>query len=303
MGLFSKKPPCAICGGKVGFFLPMKIEGEYICDDCAGKIDMPDDMKNALTMESLREYLSFYGENRQLASQFQVSAQVGLSPFRGESVFDFENRLFCMDPDLKKLVFHGEAIRGFTISEDRAVIFEGTPQGLKCHESGTIAKVQLMAPQAAMIQMQRRMEREQQMRDQMDGDKDGQNRSIYHEYVDFPEPFKNFNINIRLHHPYYSCIAFKHSGPTILGSDPDIPGYIREYEEDFERMRFLADALMRVAFPGARYLDSGAPAAAAGIPVQPVDTISEIKKYKELLDGGIITQDEFDAKKRQLMGI
>ena len=29
----------------------------------------------------------------------------------------------------------------------------------------------------------------------------------------------------------------------------------------------------------------------------------EIKKYKELLDSGIITQEEFDAKKKQLLGL
>ena len=29
----------------------------------------------------------------------------------------------------------------------------------------------------------------------------------------------------------------------------------------------------------------------------------EIKKYKELLDAGIITQEEFDAKKKQLLGL
>ncbi len=34
-----------------------------------------------------------------------------------------------------------------------------------------------------------------------------------------------------------------------------------------------------------------------------MDKISAIKGYKELLDSGIITQDEFDAKKKQLLGI
>lgn len=29
----------------------------------------------------------------------------------------------------------------------------------------------------------------------------------------------------------------------------------------------------------------------------------ELKKYKELLDMGVITQDEFDAKKKQLLGL
>ena len=29
----------------------------------------------------------------------------------------------------------------------------------------------------------------------------------------------------------------------------------------------------------------------------------ELKKYKELLDSGVITQEEFDAKKKQLLGL
>ena len=34
-----------------------------------------------------------------------------------------------------------------------------------------------------------------------------------------------------------------------------------------------------------------------------VSAADELKKFKELLDSGIITQDEFDAKKKQLLGI
>ena len=33
------------------------------------------------------------------------------------------------------------------------------------------------------------------------------------------------------------------------------------------------------------------------------DSITEIKKYKELLDAGIITQEEFETKKKQLLGL
>ena len=29
----------------------------------------------------------------------------------------------------------------------------------------------------------------------------------------------------------------------------------------------------------------------------------ELKKYKDLLDSGVITQEEFDEKKKQLLGI
>ena len=34
-----------------------------------------------------------------------------------------------------------------------------------------------------------------------------------------------------------------------------------------------------------------------------VDNITEIKKYKELLDSGIITQEEFDKKKKELLNV
>ena len=33
------------------------------------------------------------------------------------------------------------------------------------------------------------------------------------------------------------------------------------------------------------------------------DATSEIKKYKQLLDEGIITQEDFEAKKKQLLGL
>ena len=33
------------------------------------------------------------------------------------------------------------------------------------------------------------------------------------------------------------------------------------------------------------------------------DEADQLKKYKELLDSGVITQEEFDAKKKQLLGL
>ena len=39
------------------------------------------------------------------------------------------------------------------------------------------------------------------------------------------------------------------------------------------------------------------------VTISPLSGADEIKKYKELLDAGIITQEEFDAKKKQLLGL
>ncbi len=46
-----------------------------------------------------------------------------------------------------------------------------------------------------------------------------------------------------------------------------------------------------------------APISFANIPAVSFSETEEIKKYKELLDSGIITQEEFDAKKKQLLGL
>ena len=42
---------------------------------------------------------------------------------------------------------------------------------------------------------------------------------------------------------------------------------------------------------------------APSVTVNQVSAADELKKFKELLDSGIITQDEFDTKKKQLLGL
>ena len=56
-----------------------------------------------------------------------------------------------------------------------------------------------------------------------------------------------------------------------------------------------------------RRSNAAAPAAQAAQPVQAaapaVDTVAELQKYKMLMDTGVITEEEFAAKKKQLLGI
>lgn len=44
-------------------------------------------------------------------------------------------------------------------------------------------------------------------------------------------------------------------------------------------------------------------AAAKGQNTPAISAADELKKFKELLDSGVITQEEFDAKKKQLLGL
>ena len=69
-------------------------------------------------------------------------------------------------------------------------------------------------------------------------------------------------------------------------------------------MEQLARALMEVAFPGApeqgmTQNTMGQPAASASS----ADVVEEIKRFKTLMEQGILTEEEFTSKKRQLLGI
>ena len=56
--------------------------------------------------------------------------------------------------------------------------------------------------------------------------------------------------------------------------------------------------------PGAQEIYDGVETARPQVaPAQASDPIQEIQKYKQLFDAGVITEADFTAKKKQLMGI
>lgn len=299
MGLFTKKEPCAICGGKVKGLLPWKIEGQYVCDSCHGVVDVQKD-KEDMTMEQFRQYRAFREENQALKDQFTISQKVDFGAFDTKLVFDFDHRLFCMDQHLGKTVFRGGEIKSFVIQEDGAPIFEGGPQGLVRYESIVPERLTMMAPQLNQILMQKQLE------DQLNVGRDPDHRPAPRFY-DIPEPFKKFQVSIYVDHPYWSLLECDRSGPTFDNDYPDVNDYMNRYQEGYWLMENLAQCLMTVAFPDAPAEDAQQGAqqetqpAAAAAPAQ--DAVSQLKQYKQLLDDGVITQADFDAKKKQLMGL
>ena len=102
---------------------------------------------------------------------------------------------------------------------------------------------------------------------------------------------KSMQIRISLNHPCETqiIIAFETKGGIKAG------GY------DYNKFKAEADNTFS-------FLDSlcaKAKAAASATPSQPsaASSADEILKFKNLLDSGIISQEEFDAKKKQLLGL
>ena len=306
MGLFSKKPPCPICGGKIPLILPSKIEGEYICNNCYNKIDMDADKESNLTMQGFREYLAFYNQNQILKDQFVVSERIDFGLWDTKIIFDYQNKLFCMSKNPDKTVFEGSQLKSFTIREDSTPLFEGSAAGIRRYASTVTERVMAMAPQIAQVAANKRMAR---TLDRLDDGK--ANNSVPMQYFDVPEPFQAFNVELHFDHSYWMVLKCDMDGPRFDNTLPDVNNYLRSYQQSIEEMEKLVAALRTVAFPeapeqsvgpgmagmGTMYMSMVSPAAA------PADAIEEIKKYKALMEDGVISQQEFEAKKKQLLGI
>lgn len=344
MGLFDKREPCAICGGKVKALFPWKVEGQLVCNACHGVLDIPEEMQKDISMAKFVEYRNFREENHKLKDIFNVGLKVDFGWLDDKIMFDFTNKLMCLDKNLDKTIFEGGQIRSFTIREDAYSLFEGSPAGLMCYPSSVPDRVMAMAPQINQYRMQEQMRRNMEMmRDMRDGDND---RTYYGSSTfDIPEPFNKFVVEIQMEHPYWRTLTLDTSGPSFSSTDPDVNDYMNSYQERSNTMRQLAQALMDVAFPGAPVQQMGngmggmygaagmgGMYGAAGMGVQnmygaagmgaqtmnrsvpmggqpvmnssmPVDAVAEIQRFKALMDQGIISEAEFEAKKRQLLGL
>ncbi len=228
MSIFSKKTPCFICGGKISWFLPTKIEGEYICGTCYRKIDMDADKASYLTMQEFKEYLVFYDQNQLLKEQFVITEQIDFGFWDTKIIFDYQNKLFCMSENLDRTVFEGKQLKSFTIKEDNALLFESSATGIKQYASTVPERAMATELQISQFMMNRQMTR-----------------------ALIPEPFQTFNVELHFDHPYWTVIKCDMDGPRFNNAHPDVNDYLNDYQRSIEEIKKLVAALNKVAFPGA----------------------------------------------------
>ncbi len=300
MGIFSKKPPCPICGGKISWFLPSKIEGEYICDACNNKIDMDDDKRDHLTIQGLRDYLAFYEQNLRMREQFVIDQRIDFGLWDTKIIFDYQNKRFCMSKNPDKTVFEGKQLKSFTVKEDRTPLFEGSAAGIRRYPSTATERAMAMAPQISQFKKSRQMART------LDKADDGKaNGSSPVQFFNVPEPFRTFNVELHFDHPYWTVVRCDMDGPHFDSTHPDVNSYLRDYQRSIGELEKLAAAFRSLAFPDAPelFVGLGTEHTAHMASVSSADAIEDIKKHKALMEDGVISPEEFDAKKKQLLGI
>lgn len=299
MGLFSsKKNPCAICGGATPRIFARMIEDRPLCSDCSGRIDMEPCLQDDLTLQSVKEHFVFLDENKALRNRFVISKKFDFGLIFGQKIIiDVESKLFCMSGAPDKMIFSGSHIKSFTIREDNEPLFEGSPAGLKRYTSKVPERLAALAPQIALLKMS------EQVSNQLD--RNGENKDTYRPSIDLPEPFEDFYVEIKLDHPYWRTIQFKVGGPDLSNTHPDLNNYLLQYDQTAAKLEELAFYLKDIAFPGVEEKFAGQTTSSqpAMTTATSVDSIGEIRRFKGLLEEGLITEEEYAAKKKQLLGI
>lgn len=312
MGLFeNKKKVCPICNRPTPRILPTRIQDMPICRECDDKIDLPSGMTGQMSLEDFRQYLDFYDQNKALRDIFSETYKMKFGVLGPIIILDTANRLFRLKDLDTSLVMEASDLKSFCILEDNVPLFEGEGDTLQCHSSGVPALVEGLAPQIAQFRMQQemyeqleRMEQELEERERMkNGGNAGTPYRVYSPTFDAPIPFKHFYVELTLTHPYWDGFRGKLKAPDFDRYNPSIDIYMQNYQEIVDQLHTLATNLMLLINPAAQEVYDVNDTPVAEQTVSAEDTLNEIQKYKSLLDSGIITEEEFAAKKRQLLGI
>lgn len=288
MGLFSNnKKPCPICGNATPRLLPTKVEGVPICKECDKKIDLPNGVLDSMTLDDFRRYIDFYNKNQVLRERFHPEYRFGFGAFNTQLVLDVTNGLFRLKDDESTIVFEKSALKSFRITEDKEPLFTGTAAGLVCAESKNPERVQYL--------------------DRTNEEWRERERELEFHKPEFREssPFRQFVVELELDHPYWKAYRNELDAPEFDDDYPSVDSFLHKYDEKVNELHTLARNLMQFIAPGAP--ETGAASAAQTVaPAQAggaSSTVEELKQYKALLDAGVLTEEEFAAKKRQLLGI
>ena len=320
MGLFSnKKKLCPFCEGPTPRIFPTKVEGMPICKECDAKLDLPVGKINEMSIADVEKYLAFYEENQSLRDQFTETYRY--TDCSGTLLLDTDNCLFRIGTKKEGLVMEPSNLKKFRILEGSKVLFEGTANGLKSYTSDVPERVRALEPALAQyrveLKMYERMEERRRMEEERAKARGEEIRHTYHPRpsLDVRRPFEEFYIEFELEHPYWESVRWTKVAPNFDYNYPSAERYIQNYEGEVEELHVMALNLMQVLNPMAQEvhtdeeaLGAGARAAVESRNENPAiasegDVFEQLQKYKSLMDAGIITEEEFTAKKRQLMGI
>lgn len=315
MGLFTNnKKLCPICGSPTPRLLASAVEGQNLCKECAAKIDLPDGVFNSMTLDDFREYIKCYDANKPLRDSFTETYRYDFGFFKGSLVLDMDHQLLRLGVVDGAFAMEPSDIKSFRILEDGEVLYEGEKGNFRSYKSNIKERLDELKPRIDEYRMLRHQyemmeEMRRNMEDSRRDDPDYRDRMTEPDF-NIPNPVEKFAVEITLEHPYWKRFYKETGAPKFNSDQPSTIDYLDDYTQKTEGLHALAQNLMQIIDPqvqeqvidlhAATQSTQSAPQAA---PVQAEDPTVALPKYKALLDAGVITEEEFAAKKKQLLGL
>ena len=266
MGLFSNEDkPCPVCGKPTPKLLATKIQGEPICGDCAVQIVVDSDVRKSWTMDDLKEHLRYRAENKERVENFQPTRTVDCGC---SMLIDDANRCFYLKKwsENNPPIISFDSIMGFELSMGWNVVEHwGKGMSRKPYQAPQLGVLGTLGALATAF----------------DRNEDKQRHS----------KSENVKVVLQLDDPYLK--KYELMDELVFGSDEF--GFARKLSIELARFNAVCDVVAAMAGSASASHTPAAPSAER--------TADDIIKYKSLLDAGVITQEEFDAKKKQLLGI
>ena len=313
MGLFTNnKKLCPICGSPTPRLLATSVEGQNLCKECAAKINLPDGVQDTMTLEDFRQYLQCYDANKPLRDSFAETYRYNFGFFKGALVMDLDHQLLRLGDNDAAFALEPADVKSFRILEDGEVLYEGEKGNFRSYKSDIKERLKELKPRIEEYKMLRHeyelmaeleRNREQNGRD----DRDFRDRVTEPDF-NVPNPVEKFAVEITLEHPYWKSFYKETGAPKFDTEHPSTIDYLDDYTQKTEELHALAQNLMQLIDPQTQEIivdpasvqKNAAPASAAA-PAE--DPTVALPKYKALLDAGVITEEEFAAKKKQLLGL
>lgn len=277
MGLFSKKE-CVRCGNKAGLLTRKKLaDDEYLCGDCVDECspELTSDDFRTMTADDVEEHIKSVQEDAERYRNEFVKTKI----FRTQMVLKNKDILYADDshgwwvnatrenPD----VFTYDQVASFRLDLDTSTKDDEDDKDKDLsllntlYESAALMSMRQQYPDMPIASPREQIER-----------------------MEFVVYLKN--------RPYISEVRIPVMD-ALVPSEGDIEG---GYETAYQLMNFFKSLSSWSGSQQAAVPSQAAPAAA----VSPApDMADQLLKLKQLLDAGILTQDEFDAKKKQILGL
>lgn len=266
LGIFSnKKKPCPICGEATPRLLATKIvDSTPICSDCGIKISMVHTQVSNLSLEELKEHLAMREENRNnLEHIFRPNRIIPIG-FTNLNI-DEANKIFTIPLHMCGDVNNPPIFKFEELTGYELRDDDGLIE--RFHKGDTAPQLTSAAYEPASRMIDRV------------GKDDNKPQDIS----------RGFKLKLFLANPCWNQVESSAGSITARKYQ-----FQQEYIEHLSKLSMVTGALTAIMGVDA-----------AGNATQSnADYIAEdIMKFKGLLDGGIITEEEFNAKKKQLLGI